>query len=85
MVIATLSLGIVGICITLFSAGSLGIVGMLCGLAGIVCYVLAIRKPVRKKKLATAGLILSVIAAGLGLVLFKACTSLAASGAMNRV
>jgi len=77
LAITSLVLGIVGILITLFSAGSLGIVGLLCGAAGIVFGVLGHKKQPHRRKIAAAGIILSLIAAGLGLVLFKACTAMA--------
>ena len=77
LAITSLVLGIVGILITLFSAGSLGIAGLLCGAAGIVFGVLGHKKQPHRRKIAVAGIILSLIAAGLGLVLFKACTAMA--------
>ena len=77
MAITSLVLGIVGIMLTLFSAGSLGIVGMLCGIAGVVFGALSRAKKSRRIKIAYAGIILSLISTGLGIILFKACTAMA--------
>ena len=80
MSIASLVLGIVGICITLFSAGSLGIVGLLCGLAGLVLGVISFKKQPNKRAMARRGFFLSLISAVLGIVLFIVCSSIANSG-----
>lgn len=80
MSITSFVLGIVGICITLFSAGSLGIVGLICGIAGIVFGVLAFKRQPEKRKWSRRGLVLSLISAVLGLVLYLVCSSIANSG-----
>ena len=80
MSLTSFVLGIIGICITLFSAGSLGIVGLICGLTGIVFGVLGFKKQPEKRKWSRRGILLSVISAALGIVLFVVCSSIANSG-----
>ena len=62
MGIASLVLGIVSLCISIFSAGYLGIIFGVMG-----------RRDIVSEKMATAGLVCSIIALCLGIVLFVIC------------
>lgn len=77
MAIGSLVFGILGLCLTLFSAGALGIVGLICGAAGIVLGMLARKNGTDRPTIAKVGLYLSICSAILGIVLFAACTAIA--------
>jgi hypothetical protein len=73
MGIASLVIGIVAVLISLIS-GPLGWVGALLGVIGIILGALGMKNP-ETKGVATAGLVLSIIATVLGLVIFLACVA----------
>ena len=79
MSIASLVFGILGICLTLFSAGALGIVGLICGIAGIILGALSKKYKSSYPKLGSVGFYLSLCSAILGIVLFAACTAIVAA------
>lgn len=81
MGVASLVLGIVALVIAVFSGGSLGWIGLLMAIVGIVLGALG-RKDPEKKGIATGGLVCSIVAASLGLILFIACAA-CASGASS--
>jgi hypothetical protein len=80
MAVASLVLGIIALVIGLFSGGSLGLVGSIIAVIGIVFGALGRNDPA-KKGIATAGLICSIIALALGLILFIACAACIGAGA----
>ena len=73
MGVVSLVLGIISLCVSIFSAGSLGIVGTICAILGIVFGALGKKNP-ETEKMAKAGLICSIIALCIGLLLFIICT-----------
>lgn len=79
MGIASLVFGILGLCLTLFSAGALGIVGLICGVAGIILGALAKKSGTGNPKITSVGFYLSLCSAILGIVLFAACTACASA------
>ena len=72
MGIASLVLGIVSLCMSIFSAGYLGVIGTICAILGIIFGVMG-RRDIVNEKMATAGLVCSIIALCLGIVLFVIC------------
>lgn len=74
MAVASLVLGIIALVISLFSGGSLGWLGMIVGILGIIFGVIG-KKDEKQKGMATAGLVMSIIAVALGLILFLACAA----------
>lgn len=79
MGVASLVLGIIALAIGLFSGGSLGWAGSILAILGIIFGVLG-KKDSSQAKQAKAGLILSIIALCLGLILFIACTACVGAG-----
>lgn len=73
MAVASLVLGIVALVISLFFAG-MNWIGTIAGIIGIVLGALG-RKNSEKKGMATAGMVMSVIAVALGLIVFFACAA----------
>lgn len=76
MAVAALVLGIIGLVVSIFSFGVLGWVGAALSLIGIILGAVG-RKDPEKKKLATGGLVVSIIGFILGVVLFIACAMVA--------
>lgn len=74
MSVASLVLGIIAIVIGLFTAGSLGWLGAIIAIIGIVLGALGKKNP-EKSGLATAGLVLSIIGLILCLLLYIACAA----------
>jgi len=74
MGVASLVLGIIAVVIGLFSAGSLGWLGAILSVLGIIFGALG-KKNVEKKGIATAGLVLSIIGLILCLILYIACVA----------
>ena len=72
MGIASLVLGIVSLCISILSSGYLGLVGTVCAILGIIFGIMG-RRDLVNERMATAGLVCSIIALCLGLVLFIVC------------
>jgi hypothetical protein len=72
MGVASLVLGIIAVVIGLFSGGSLGWLGAILAIIGIILGALG-RKDPEKQGLATAGLVLSIIGLVLSLILYIAC------------
>lgn len=72
MGVASLVLGIIAVVIGLFSGGSLGWLGAILAIIGIILGALG-RKDPEKQGLATAGLVLSIIGLVLCLILYIAC------------
>ncbi len=72
MGIASLVLGIIALVVYLFSFGSLSWLAAVLGLVGIILGTVA-KKNEEKKGMATAGLVLSIIALVLGLLTYIAC------------
>ena len=86
MAIGSLVFGILGLCLTLFSAGALGIVGLICGVAGVILGMLARKNDTDRPKIAAWGFYLSVASVILGIVLFAACSAcVAALATYNKV
>ena len=79
MGVASLIFGILGVCLTLFSAGALGILGLIFGIAGIILGALAKKNGSNYPRLTSAGLYVSICSAILGIVLFAACTAIVAT------
>ena len=76
MGIASLVLGIISIVLGVFSAGSLGWIGALTGIVGIILGALGKKNaPDEKKGMATAGLVCSIIGTILCLFLYIACVA----------
>lgn len=78
MAVASLVLGIIALVISIFSGGSLGVVGIICGVLGLIFGIVG-RKDEAKKGLATAGVVCSIIGLLLGLILMIACVGCAAA------
>ncbi len=78
MAVASLVLGIIALVISIFSGGSLGVVGIICGVLGLIFGIVG-RKYEAKKGLATAGVGCSLIGLLLGLILMIACVGCAAA------
>lgn len=74
MGVASLVLGIIAIVIGLFTAGSLGWLGAIIAIIGIVLGALGKKNP-EKSGIATAGLVLSIIGLILCLLLYIACAA----------
>lgn len=72
MGVASLVLGILSLLIGLFSAGSLGWLGAIMALVGVILGAIG-KKNVEKKGLATAGLVCSIIGLILCLLFYIAC------------
>ncbi len=81
MGIAALVLGIVSLLLSLFGGGVLGVIS---SIVGIILGILG-RKDEKQKGMATAGLVCSIIALILGLIVWIACASIigAAAAAAN--
>lgn len=71
MAIASLVLGIIALVLTLIVPG-MGWIGVLIGIVGIILAAIAKKQGV-KSGAATAGLVLSIIAVALSLILWIAC------------
>lgn len=71
MAIASL---VLGICALVFPFIGLGWLSMLLGIVGIILGALG-RKNVEKKGMATAGVVMSIIAVALGLISWIACAA----------
>lgn len=78
MAVASLVLGIIALVISIFSGGSLRVVGIICGVLGLIFGIVG-RKDEAKKGLATAGVVCSLIGLLLGLILMIACVGCAAA------
>lgn len=78
MAVASLVLGIIALVISIFSGGSLGVVGIICVVLGLIFGIVG-RKDEAKKGLATAGVVCSLIGLLLGLILMIACVGCAAA------
>lgn len=78
MAVASLVLGIIALVISIFSGGSLGVAGIICGVLGLIFGIVG-RKDEAKKGLATAGVVCSLIGLLLGLILMIACVGCAAA------
>lgn len=74
MGVASLVLGIIALVIGLFSAGSLGWLGAILAIVGIILGALGKKNP-EKKGIATAGLVLSIIGLIFSLILYIACAA----------
>lgn len=72
MGVASLVLGILAVIIGLFSGGSLGWLGAILAVIGIILGALGRKNP-EKQGIATAGLVLSIIGLVLCLILYIAC------------
>ena len=77
MGVASLVLGIISLLISIFSAGTIGWLGALLAILGIVFGAIGRKNP-EKKGLATAGMVISIISASLGLLMYIACVACAA-------
>lgn len=77
MGVTSLILGIIGLLISLFG-GLLNWVGSIMGVIGIIFGALG-RKKEESKGIATAGLVLSILATIFGLALFLACSAIMSS------
>ncbi len=76
MAIASLVLGIVGLLVTLFTGGLLGWVGAIISIVGIVLGVLGKKDP-EHAGMAKAGMILSIVALALSILIYIACIACA--------
>lgn len=74
MGVASLVLGIISIIIGLFSAGSLGWIGAILAIIGIILGAME-RKDPDKKGIATGGLVCSIIGLVLCMILYIACAA----------
>ncbi len=74
MGVASLVLGIIALVLAVFSAGTLGWLGSIIAILGIILGALG-RKNAEKKGMATAGLVCSIIALSLGLLMYIACVA----------
>lgn len=74
MAVASLVLGIIALVVSIFSGGSLGVVGIICGVLGLILGIVG-RKDETKKGMATAGIVCSIIGLFLGLILLIACAA----------
>ena len=72
MAVASLVLGIIALVIGVVSGGSLGWFGSILAILGIIFGALGRKNP-ESKGLSTAGLVLSIIALLLGVILWIAC------------
>lgn len=72
MGVASLVLGIISLCVSVFSAGSLGLWGTACAILGIIFGVVGKKNP-ENEKMAKVGLVCSIIALCIGLLLFIIC------------
>ena len=72
MAIASLVLGIIGLIMVIFS-GSLGWLGCILSIVGIVLGVLGSKSDPKNKGMATAGMIMSIIALVLNALFWIAC------------
>ena len=66
---------VLGICALVFPFIGLGWLSMLLGIVGLVLGALGKKKNPEKKGIATAGLVMSIIAVALGLVSWIACAA----------
>lgn len=83
MAVASLVLGILSLLLSLsISWVGLGFIPAIVGIIGIILGVLARKKDDEKKGMATAGLVMSIIAVALGLITFLACAACLGSLAM---
>lgn len=71
MAVASLVLGIIGLVIDLLTAGAFGFVGAILGIVGTILG--AIAKKNQPSGMATAGLVLSILALVFGVALYVAC------------
>lgn len=75
MATASLVLGIISLLISLgFGAAGMGWIGSICGIVGIVLGALG-RKDPEKRGMATAGLVMSIIALSWGVIATIACVA----------
>ena len=74
MAVASLVLGIISLVIGIFSAGSLGWLGAILAVVGIILGALGRKNP-EKKGMATAGLVCSIIGAVFCLIRYIACAA----------
>lgn len=74
MGVAALVLGIISLVIGVFSAGSLGWLGAILAVLGIIFGALG-RKNIEKKGMATAGLVCSIIGLVFCLITYIACAA----------
>lgn len=65
---------VLGICALVLSFFGLGFVSVILGIVGIILGALG-RKNVEKKGMATAGVVMSIIAVALGLIFWIACAA----------
>lgn len=71
MGIASMVLGIIAVVLSFFSGAVVpGIIGMICGIVGLVLAIIAKKK---QAKCATAGLVLCIIATAEAVIVFTAC------------
>jgi len=73
MAVASLVLGIIALVVSVF-VPAFGWLAAIIGIIGIILGALG-RKKAEKKGVATAGLVMSIIAVALGLVLYIACAA----------
>lgn len=73
MAVASLVIGILGLIISLCSIMWCGLIGGIFGIVGIILGALARKNNPEKSGVATAGLVLSIIALVLGALLFFMC------------
>lgn len=66
---------VLGICALVFPFIGLGWLSMLLGIVGLILGALGKKKNPEKKGIATAGLVMSIIAVALGLVSWIACAA----------
>ena len=76
MAVASLVLGIIALVFSLFFVG-LNWLGVIMGIIGIILGALGRSSSPEKKGMATAGLVLSIIATALGVVFWLACVGCA--------
>ncbi len=80
MGLASLICGLITLCMALFSATGLGVMGIALGIIGIILGALG-RKDVDQHGMATAGLIISIIGLFINIIVLVACVGcLAALG-----
>ena len=80
MGLASLICGLITLCMAVFSATGLGIVGIVLGIIGIILGALG-RKDPEQHGMATAGLIISIIGLFINIIILVACVGcLAALG-----
>lgn len=78
MAVASMVLGIIALVMTFFMGG-MGWIATIVGIIGIILGALAKKKSPEKKGMATAGLVMSIIAVATSLIVWIACISCAAS------